>query len=689
MFEKIIELMKNNNYEEAIKKLSPFLTCNDPEVTAYANYLLGYSYYYKDNREKNKWRIKYYIQNNINSEFPCPNAYVLYSKIETDNNIAINYLLKGIYIYPNETQLYMELLCLSQDKEEIVRKIQEKGFTEYELLKKVIEYLIKNKQWLEIEKAIIKIQKNNSIDEYDNNYLELLKAYSFLFREKPNFKIAIEIFKLVIEKDINNNLRYSHYLGMIYALIKLERVPDAINFFDRLPINNSISDLFEGSGYIIEVWFDEEYKEIFNCIYNIFEKDLFRNNRARCLYVLYLYYPSDYEKYRFKKSDLKVLEKYLKTEFNKIVAAALFNMYCYYEQFIEANNLYLKFLENDNPEEFDIFYDDIIVRANNEVLNEIVNEIVLQIRTNENINTKVYVDTMFNYVVKRLFDDKQFSMIVSLADQLSINDLLMSEVTFECAYSYGKENDDKCREQILYEKIVSKEPDNCAAINNLGIIFENNKAYEKAQQYYSRALKIASENEKYKNNLLRINHKIETINEKKRKEKNQEIRKIAKDINLDFFEQIGYTDDLIALFQRLKDNKMKDILLRDLKECAICIATKQSKSATIMCGSIIEALLLTKITESGNLNYDISEISKNRKAVNFPVSDMGLNELLYVADKEKLICKNNYHLSHYARDYRNVVHPAKEIRVQQNVTQDNAMVMWSILKQIILELLGN
>ena len=66
----------------------------------------------------------------------------------------------------------------------------------------------------------------------------------------------------------------------------------------------------------------------------------------------------------------------------------------------------------------------------------------------------------------------------------------------------------------------------------------------------------------------------------------------------------------------------------------------------------------------------------------------GLYELLFVADKEKLICKSNYHLSHYVRDYRNVVHhPAKEIRIQQNISHENTLIMWSVLKQVVNELL--
>lgn len=131
---------------------------------------------------------------------------------------------------------------------------------------------------------------------------------------------------------------------------------------------------------------------------------------------------------------------------------------------------------------------------------------------------------------------------------------------------------------------------------------------------------------------------------------------------------------------------MKSILARDLKECAIAVAAGQDKMATIMCGSIMEALLMQKIRERDIERYDISPISNSRRATNYPVVDMGLNELLFVADKESILNKNSYHLGHYIRDYRNIVHPAKEKRMSEDVNHDNVLTMWAVLKRLLDEL---
>ena len=88
---------------------------------------------------------------------------------------------------------------------------------------------------------------------------------------------------------------------------------------------------------------------------------------------------------------------------------------------------------------------------------------------------------------------------------------------------------------------------------------------------------------------------------------------------------------------------------------------------------------MQKIRERSIDKYDISQISKSKHATSYPVVDMGLNELLFVADQEKILDKNSYHLGHYIRDYRNIVHPAKEKRMSEEVSHENVLTMWAVL----------
>ena len=60
--------------------------------------------------------------------------------------------------------------------------------------------------------------------------------------------------------------------------------------------------------------------------------------------------------------------------------------------------------------------------------------------------------------------------------------------------------------------------------------------------------------------------------------------------------------------------------------------------------------------------------------------------MLYVADKEGLLDKNSYHLGHYVRNYRNVVHPAKEKRMTEGISHENVLIMWTVLRRLIFKL---
>ena len=130
----------------------------------------------------------------------------------------------------------------------------------------------------------------------------MLNGFALAFGDRVDYPKAIELFENVEEKDLNNQLGYAYYLGLIYSHIKNNSLDKAIEYFDKLPTNNSIFDLFEGPWYFISVEFCEEYKKIFDLLELEFEHDLPRRKKARCLYALYLYNPSEtYGIYRYEE----------------------------------------------------------------------------------------------------------------------------------------------------------------------------------------------------------------------------------------------------------------------------------------------------------------------------------------------------------------------------------------------------
>ena len=430
----------------------------------------------------------------------------------------------------------------------------------------------------------------------------------------------------------------------------------------------------------ININFESIYCTIFKKITNFFNKDLLRKNKAKVLYSMYLYYPSEiYDIYRYKKSDALILSKYLKLNFNKKVATVLFNMRCHFGQFKEAYEILWDFLKNyENPNDSDIYISQIFDHVLEDDLLCIASY-TIDCFQKEEFNEKMFVESIFSEMIIRMHSLNLFEHIRNISQFILISDILDSECAFECAFAYGKDNHFRSIE--IYEGIIKREPNNTSCINNLGVQYEHRGNLYDALDCYEKANTLHPSEPIYNNNLKRINKLIQD-------ELELDVSHIIDIVSIDSLEEIGYTIGFCKKIYSINDKIMRDILLRDLKECAFAIVAQQDKLASIMCGSIIEALLMYKIVENNISKYDISEISKKKNAVNYNVNDMGLNELLFVAHKEKLINTNSYHLAHYVKDYRNIVHPAKEKRIKEKINHENVLMMWSVLKRILNELLA-
>ena len=67
---------------------------------------------------------------------------------------------------------------------------------------------------------------------------------------------------------------------------------------------------------------------------------------------------------------------------------------------------------------------------------------------------------------------------------------------------------------------------------------------------------------------------------------------------------------------------------------------------------------------------------------------MSLNELLTVAKQEGMISDTTYNLSHFIKDYRNIIHPSNLLRKSFKISNERVMVIWNILKEIMESLLN-
>lgn len=174
--------------------------------------------------------------------------------------------------------------------------------------------------------------------------------------------------------------------------------------------------------------------------------------------------------------------------------------------------------------------------------------------------------------------------------------------------------------------------------------------------------------------------------ENERIKENELYESLALRLNVDEIKKMGYTKEIQDLINSIGNVELRDILLRDVRECVISLLTNQYKSCIVICGSIIEVILVAKIEEKGITNYDIG-ILLHKKPQSKAVIKMDLNELLELAKAEKIVEIEEYHLSNYVRYYRNIIHPSCEVRKKYDVNEDTAKLMWGVLLVIIKQLL--
>ena len=128
-------------------------------------------------------------------------------------------------------------------------------------------------------------------------------------------------------------------------------------------------------------------------------------------------------------------------------------------------------------------------------------------------------------------------------------------------------------------------------------------------------------------------------------------------------------------FDFISDEAFRKILKRDYTELQLCHQSEAAKSVLIMSGSIIEAILVDYL-----INFKSENITESK------VLGLELYALLELAAKEELISKSTKDLSTVLKNYRNLIHPGREIRKKEKFDNETANIAVSLLKIVINEI---
>lgn len=131
-------------------------------------------------------------------------------------------------------------------------------------------------------------------------------------------------------------------------------------------------------------------------------------------------------------------------------------------------------------------------------------------------------------------------------------------------------------------------------------------------------------------------------------------------------------------FDFISDVTFRNILERDFDELSRCVECKASKSVLILSGSIIEAILTDYF-----IRFPLEHLDKTQ------ILEMGLYSLIELAKEQGLISQSAKELSTVIKNYRNLIHPGREIRKRESFDFDTALVSKSLLNIILKEIKDN
>lgn len=681
MLEDIKTLIEKDEYKEADSQLKNIINDADKNTELYSNatYLRGCINTEYKFKEKNNFVAKDAFMECINSKYPLPLAFCKYADIEEDNNISINYLKLGLEQFPQNGTLYRYLLKktnIVKEKFDIIKKIEELKIIDYYLFLDIIDIYINNNMWEECYLYSEAILSSFKLENCENIFFNLISAFSIIKSEILEVLPEAEKKLLeIIKKDIRNDLHYASYMGLIWIYIITNNKEKATEYFDKIPFNG-LQD-YDNIFCLIYINFETLYNIIFNKLNVLFTKDKKRKQKTQILYAMYVcqreYFWENVNK--IQKRHVAILKKAFKdypTEMyiGKYLFSSQIKLNLYFDAYLTVIGLYKaksSFLDC-------ICFEELLDHIDEIELIQITNQLCQDIQTF--VLSDLFIKEIIDQVISHLYEsniENKYRSICNIAEHLNNNDINRSNCKFEIAYSYGELKQSKKAEKI-YKLQLKVQPDSSSVMNNLGVIYKGNKEYEKAMQYFAKACKINPDDEICSNN-------FQTIKKQLQEQKNKKYKNLTNNLKIEFFNNIGYNDDLKCLLDKISDEELKELLLQDIEECAICIATNQNKSAIVLCGSIVEAILMDCILNRNIKKYKIKDKNKN-------IKNMSLNELLTVAKQEGMISDTTYNLSHFIKDYRNIIHPSNLLRKSFKISNERVMVIWNILKEIMESLLN-
>jgi len=141
----------------------------------------------------------------------------------------------------------------------------------------------------------------------------------------------------------------------------------------------------------------------------------------------------------------------------------------------------------------------------------------------------------------------------------------------------------------------------------------------------------------------------------------------------------------------ISDAAMQKILNARWTECVKCIAADLPLSATVMMGGLLEALLLSRINRETDKKsiFTAKTAPKDRSGKTKPLSEWMLKDFIEIVHELGWISVSAKDVGAVLRDYRNYIHPQKQLSHGVHLTPDDAKLFWEISKSMTRQVIAS
>ena len=141
----------------------------------------------------------------------------------------------------------------------------------------------------------------------------------------------------------------------------------------------------------------------------------------------------------------------------------------------------------------------------------------------------------------------------------------------------------------------------------------------------------------------------------------------------------------------IPDKDLRESLRRDISAVNSALTNGEWKAATVLAGSVVEALLLWSLEQHSRNEIDsaVSSLVDSKSLQRRPsgnLEDWRLPELIEVARELKAVKEDTAIQARLAKDYRNLIHPGRAQRLGQVCDRGTALAAVAALERVIGDL---